>query len=772
MHPEQLRWTCQTDRFSFKTTQELSALEAPIGQKRAMTAIEYSLGVSDGGFNLYVAGQAGTGRSSAITQILTQRAKAEPVANDWCYVHDLETGAKPKCFLLPAGTGKELQADVAALVKRIAEQIPKIFESKEYEQYKGKITGDYQKKNKKLFDDLENKVSHEGFGLQRSVSGLVLVPAVNGEALTQSEFDALDPEERKKMEEKGRRLQHLLNDVLAQVREIETQVQAAVTEMEREIVNLTISHLFEGLMQKYHSYPDVVEHLKRCQQDIVSNIDEFRPRKEPRFIMGGTELHIGNYWDRYQVNLLVDNAELEGAPVVFETNPTYFNLFGRIEHVIHMGNATTDFTMIKPGALHRANGGYLILDCRDLLINLFSYEALKRCLRNKEIRIEDISEQARLISMVSLKPAPIPFQCKIILIGEARLYHLLHSLDHDFRKYFKVKADFDHYMENCDENAGKYAQFIATQCREHELLPFDRSAVARVVEYAARQMEDQRKLSSRFLDISDLVKEAAYYAAGQQGKQVTDEHVKQAYLAREYRGNRIEKEIYRLIEEQTILVDTRDAVVGQINGLSIYAMGDYSFGVPARITATTYLGKEGVVNIEREVKTSGAVHDKGMMILSGFFGQRFAQDKPLAFSASICFEQTYGSIEGDSASSTELYALLSAFSGLPIKQGIAVTGSVNQQGQVQAIGGVNEKIEGFFEVCKIQGLTGEQGVVIPEGNIMNLMLKDELVEACREGTFHVWAVSTVDEGIEILTGVAAGEFKDSRWSEATITGHG
>ncbi|MCD6525843.1 MAG: AAA family ATPase [Desulfuromonas sp.] len=765
---EQLRWRCFEQQFEFSSTDELDALDGPIGQARAMTAIDLSLGIKDDGFNLFVSGRAGTGRLSAITRLLKERANGEDVPPDWCCVHDLDTGSKPLNFSIPAGKGRTLQEDVAVLIKRISEQLPKIFESKEYEQYKGKITTEYQKKNKQLFDDLEAKAAEQGFGIQRTVSGLVLVPAANGQPLTQLEYDALDEDERRQLNARGAKLQHLLDDVLGQIREIETEVQAAVSKMEKQIVNMTIRHLFKGLEGRYSDFVDVVDHLQRCQNDIADNIDEFRPKKESRLVFAAREGSSGGFWERYQINLFVDNSDVTGAPVVFEANPTYFNLFGRIEHVVHMGNATTDFTMVKSGALHRANGGYLVINCRDLLMNYFSYEALKRCLRNKSIKMEDIAEQVRLISVASLKPEPIPFSCKVILIGESMIYNLLHRFDHDFRKYFKVRADFNHYLDNTWGNVTKYAQFVAVQCRENNLPHFDRSAVSGVVEYAARLVEDQDKLSSRFLEIADLVKEAAHYAGQQNKTLVTAEQVKLAVVARQYRSNRIEEELQRLLLEGIILVDCDGRQTGQINGLSVYQLGDYSFGLPTRITATTCMGKAGVVNIEREVKQSGAVHDKGMLILTGFFGQRFAQDKPLTFSASICFEQTYGGVEGDSASSTELYALLSSLANLPIRQDIAVTGSVNQFGQLQAIGGVNDKIEGFYALCKLVGLTGQQGVMIPQANVKHLMLAEEVVAACAEGQFHVWAVSTVDEGIELLTGVPAGKKVGQDWEEGSV----
>ena len=460
---------------------------------------------------------------------------------------------------------------------------------------------------------------------------------------------------------------------------------------------------------------------------------------------------------------------MTGAPVVYEANPTYFNVFGRLEHVIQMGNAITNFTMIKPGALHRANGGYLILDCREVLINVFTYEALKRSIRKGEIRIEDMAEQFRLIATVSLKPKPVPLDCKIILIGTPHLYYLLYQFDQDFRKYFKVKADFDRMMKNTWENVQQYALFVGSKCREENLRHFEPSGVARLVEYSARLIEDQGRLSSRFLDIADLIREASHYAVRHDRERVGAEQVDLAIEARIYRSNKVEERIQEFIEEGTLLVDTQGEVVGQVNGLSVYMLGDYSFGKPSRVTVRTFLGKGGMINIEREVKLSGPSHDKGVLILSGFFGERFAQDKPLAVAASICFEQSYGGVDGDSASSTELYGLLSSLSGLPIRQGIAVTGSVNQHGRIQPIGGVNEKIEGFYAVCKAFGLNGEQGVVIPVQNVKNLMLKPEVIAAVRDGRFHIWAVTTIDEGIEILTGVPAGERQvDGSWPEGSV----
>lgn len=768
--PEDLAWTCDPAQFEFKTTRELAGLDGTIGQDRAVTAIEFGLGFKEDNFNIFILGEPGTGRTSTIRKILDARSRQEPVPDDWGYVNDFTDGSRPVALRLPAGHGQKLRKDVEQLVLRLAEEIPKVFESQDYEQQKSHITTQFQDQNKKLFQDLEEQANSDGFILQRSVSGLVLVPTREGHPVSQQEYEDLPEADRGELDRKGEILQNRLNDVLRRAREREKEMRQAIARMEQEVMLFTIGHLFDELEENYRPFPSILEHFAKCKKDLLDRIDEFRPSQGPQISIPG--LKVGSQepsFERYLVNLFVDNSGLAGAPVIFEANPTYFNLFGRIEHVIQMGSASTNFTMIKPGALHRAGGGYLVLDCREVLLNPFSYEALKRCIRNHEIKIEDMAEQFRLIATVSLKPEPIPLDCKIILIGPPLFYYLLYQYDQDFRKYFKVKADFDRMMANTWENVQQYARFIAAKCEEEELLPFDGAGVSRVIEYSARLIEDKGRLSSRFLDIADLLREANYYARQQQEKQVGVSQVELAIEAKIYRSNKLEERMQQLLEEGTLLVDTDGAVVGQVNGLSVYLLGDFAFGKPSRVTVRTYLGKGGLINIEREAKLSGPLHDKGVLILAGFLGDRFAQDKPLALAASICFEQSYGGVEGDSASSTELYGLLSSLAGIPIRQGIAVTGSVNQRGQIQPIGGVNEKIEGFFALCQARGLSGDQGVIIPVQNVRNLMLKSAVIEAVRAGKFSVWAVGTVDEGIEILTGLPAGQRQeDGSWPEGTV----
>ena len=768
---EDLSWQCDPALFDFETTANLPCLEETLGQERALAAIDFGLGMQDSGYNIFILGEPGTGRSSAIRKILGRRAVTKPVPDDWCYVNNFQDNTRPLQINLPAGYGCKIHRDMENLVVRLAEEIPKVFESKEYEQRKNEITGEFQEKNRRLFQEMDESASEQGFILQRSVNGLVLVPVRDGNPLTQQDFENLTAEERSDFDARGTVLQGRLNEVHRQARDLEKELRLAMTTMEKEVLLASVGHLFEELCVRYAAYPKVIDYFDNCKKDILERIDEFRPSEEPRinlpmFKMGGNERPT---FERYKINLLLDNHEQQGAPVVYEANPTYFNLFGRIDHLIEMGNAVTNFTMIKAGALHRANGGYLILDCRELLLSPFSYDALKRAIRNREIKIEDVTEQYRFIATVSLKPEAVPLNCKIIIIGTPELYYLLHHYDPDFRKFFKTKAEFDGRMDNSHENARQYASFVAAKCAEEALLPFAADGVARIVEYSVRLIADKKRLSSRFLDIADLIREASFFAGRDTAASVARKHVDLAGDARIYRSNQVEERIQELIDDGTLLIDTTEAVVGQVNGLSVYQLADYSFGRPSRVTVRTYLGRSGVINIEREVKLSGPIHDKGVLILTGYLGDRFAQDKPLSLAATICFEQSYSGVEGDSASSTELYALLSSLANVPIRQGIAVTGSVNQRGQIQPIGGANEKIEGFFAVCKKRGLDGTQGVIIPIQNVQNLLLKEEVVNAVRDQLFTIWAVASIDQGMELLTGVPAGvRQEDGSWTAESI----
>ncbi|CAH2030062.1 Lon protease family protein [Trichlorobacter ammonificans] len=753
-----LRWTCDPEQFDFETTSDLPDLLDAVGQERALRSIEFGLGVRETGFNLYISGQTGTGRTSTIRNLLRQRAKDEPAPNDWLYVYNFKDADNPVSLSLPAGKGKELAADMKELVEAFRTDIPKALESKEYESRRSEILEEYQNHNNALFQELEKEAEERGFTLQRTVSGLVIVPQKDGNNFTQEDYEALSDEEREQLEETGKLLTERLNDVLRQVRDTEKATKEALSQADRDLGMSCLGHRLDPLREKYAGLDKVLAYLEAVQEDILKNLEDFKPQPAQPQIPGLKLPRQEPTFERYEVNLLVDHEESDGAPVVFESNPTYNNLFGRIEHVMQYGGvAVTDFTMIKAGALHRANGGYLVIDAREVLINPFVWDALKRCIRTAEIRIEDVLEQYRFMTMVSLKPEPVPLSAKIVLVGTPWIYYLLYYLDPDYRKFFKVKAEFDSRVARTPDVMREYALFVATLCRERELLPFDRRAVACLLEYTARMVDDQYKLSSRFMEIADFVREASFWAQRDGRQVVSCTDVRRAADEQLYRVNRIEERMQEMFEDGTIMVDTDGGVIGQINGLSVISAGDHTFGRPSRITARTWLGQAGMVNIEREVKLSGPIHDKGVMILTGYLGGVFAQQFPLTLSASICFEQNYDGVEGDSASSTELYALLSALAGVPIRQGIAVTGSVNQRGMIQPIGGVNHKIEGFYAVCKAKGLTGHQGVLIPKANERHLMLREEVVEAVRAGTFHIWSIETVAQGIELLTGIPAGE---------------
>jgi lon-related putative ATP-dependent protease len=752
-----LRWTCDPGQFDFETTEELPDLDYAIGQKRALRSIEFGLGMEETGFNLYISGETGTSRTSTIRNILKKRAKDEPPPSDWVYVNNFKDSDSAVSLSLPAGRGSELAADMKELVEAFKKDIPKALESPEYEARRAEILDEYQKSNNDLFQVLEKESAKHGFALQRTVSGLVIVPQKSGRNYTQDEYEGLTDKKRQKLDDTGKKLTDKLNEVLRRVRDNEKSTKEALLQADRELGMSCLGHRLDPLREKYTGLDKVLSYFGTVQEDIINNLDDFKPQSAQPQIPGIKMQRQEPTFERYEVNILVDNKETEGAPVVFESNPTYNNLFGRIEHVMQYGGAAvTDFTMIRSGALHRANGGYLVIDAREVLINPFVWDALKRCIRTGEIRIEDVLEQYRFMTMVTLKPEAVPLQTKIIMIGTPWIYYLLFYMDPDYRKFFKVKAEFDTRVARTPEIMRDYALFVATHCRCEKLLHFDRSGIARLLEYTSRMVEDQNKLSSQFMEIADFIREASFWAHKDGHTVVSGDDVLRAAEENIYRVNRIEERMQELYEDGTIMVDTDGAVIGQINGLSVIGLGDHTFGRPTRITARVYTGQAGMVNIEREVKLSGPIHDKGVLILTGYLGGTFAAERPLSLSASVCFEQSYDGIEGDSASSTELYALLSALAGIPINQGIAVTGSVNQRGIIQPIGGVNFKIEGFFAVCKSQGLTGHQGVMIPKSNERHLMLNDEVMEAVTAGKFHIWSVETIEQGIEILTGMKAG----------------
>jgi lon-related putative ATP-dependent protease len=646
------------------------------------------------------------------------------------------------------------------LVNDLLREIPRAFESEEYQAQQEEILKGAQDRQNQIFGQLESSVSRRGFALVRTTTGFGIAPVLNGQVLDAEAFQRLDESTRRELEGQESALQGEIAESMRRMRDLEKETKRTLQHLDRTIADFAVGHLVDELKEKYGHLDEVPAYLEEVRADVVENVGDFKGQEAPAEEGAAATPGGGACEDalkRYSVNVVVDNGRLEGAPAVLEPNPTYANLVGRIEHRSEFGALVTDFTMIKAGALHRANGGYLVVEANSLLDNSMAWEALKRSIKNRQVRTEEMGSELQAVSTVTLEPEPIPLDVKVLIIGDPFTYYMLYDYDEDFRKLFKVKADFGAEFERTPETSRNYAQFIAARCRQEGLLPFDREAVARVVEYGSRLAGHQKKLATRFGEIADLVREASYWARRRGSGQTTAPDVLAAIEQRTYRANRYEEEIQELIDDGTIRVDVDGEAVGQVNGLSVLSMGDYDFAKPSRITARTYTGKAGVVSLDREAKLSGRIYDKGLLTLTGYLGGKYAQDDPLSLSATISFEQVYDEIEGDSASSTELYALLSSLSGLPLKQGIAVTGSVDQQGNIQPIGGANEKIEGFFLTCRRRGLTGGQGVIVPARNVVNLMIRADVRQAVAEGRFHVYPVHTVDEGIAILTGVPAGQ---------------
>jgi lon-related putative ATP-dependent protease len=762
---------CDPDIFAFNTTDDLPEFKETIGQERALHALDFGLSLESAGFNIFILGEHGTGKMTTVRSFLSRKAMKETVPGDWCYVYNFMDPDVPVAVSLNPGDAVVFQKDMEELVKILRIEIPKIFDSKEYEKQKSKIISESQKQQTALFSSLEEEAREKGFSVRKTVSGLMIVPVKKtGEPLTEEEYESLDEMTRKKIDETGKGLQEKLNDVVRAMRESEKVVKAAMGRLEKEAALAAVGHLIDELKFKYEKYGKITSYLEDVKEDILQHLEDFKVQEEQAPALPFMKLPRAEpAFTRYTVNVLVSNKDCQGAPCIFESNPTYYNFFGRIEHKFQYGVAITDFSMIKAGSLHKANGGYIVMDARDLLRNIFSYDALKRAIRNKEVKIEDVWEQYRLISTTTLKPEAIPLDVKVVLVGNPYLYYLLYNLDEDYRELFKVKADFDSRMDRTDENVRKYASFVGSLCKEEKLLSMDKKGVAKVVEVGSRLAEHQNKLSARFSDVADIIREASYWASKTNSNIVSHEHVQKAIDERVFRTNRIEERLKEMVIEGTIIVDTAGDKAGQINGLAVLDLGDYSFGRPSRITARTYAGKAGVVNIERETKMSGKIHEKAILIITNYLGSKYAAKRPLSLSASITFEQLYDMVEGDSASCAELYALLSSISGVPLKQSIAVTGSMDQNGEVQPVGGINEKIEGFFDLCRLIGLNGNHGVIIPKRNVKNLMLKKDVVDAVKEGKFTIYPIQKVEEGLEIITGMQAGELReDGTYPEDTV----
>ncbi|MCU0398108.1 MAG: AAA family ATPase [Cyclobacteriaceae bacterium] len=748
---QDLRSVCDTIEVKRLFPDESQFRVKIIGQERGVKALKLGIGIKARGFNVYVSGRHGTGKLTAVKGFVEEPARTESIPPDWCYVNNFKDLYQPKRLSLPAGMGTQFKNDLKNLIADSRQTLIKAFESEDYIKRRKKIVDALEQQQEELLLAVKQRAFKDHIQIEETPVDIITVPLHNGKPMTNEEFSNLDENEQKKIRKKQAQYFDEIKTALREGRKIEKTANENVSRLQKEVAKFAVEALFEETEEKYIALPEALKHLKDVQEDMLNNLGELLGSDKPAGALFFSK--------KYEVNLLVNNAELQGAPVVLELHPTYYNLFGRVEKEVQMGTWITDMSLIRKGALHAANGGYLIIPVEELFKNPFSWESLKRALKNKEIAIEDLSEQWGFITAKTLKPESIPLNVKVILIGNPLYYHVLYQYDNDFRELFKVKADFDTSMPRTETNISQFIGFCLTLTRTEQLLPMTSEALSRIIEFGSRLADNKEKLSTQFGEIADVIREANHYASLERHQQIDASHIQKAVEEKIYRSNLIQEKINEMIQNKQILIDIEGKKIGQVNGLSVILLGDIEFGIPNRITCSTSLGKDGIIAIEREAEMSGPIHTKGVMILTGYLSEQFIQDKPISLNAHLVFEQSYSEIEGDSASSTELYAILSRLADVPIQQGIAVTGSVNQKGEVQAIGGVNEKIEGYFEVCKKIGLTGEQGVIIPSSNMRNLMLKEEVCEAVRKGNFKIWAIDLVHEGIELLTGMKA-ETKD------------
>jgi len=760
---EELRWVCPTDDFTFRCTSDIEPVKEFIGQERAISSINFGLAVERPGYNLFLTGLTGTGKASTIEERLKRfiREKKDSgwtyEVHDWCYVHNFAETDHPRILKLQQGHGKIFSDDMEQLLKTLKQEIPKTLGSEEFTKQKQNIAEENQKKYQESFSALEQEAKEKNLMVQIYQGGANVIPVQDDKPMSREDFMKLPEKDREEIESKRLEMLKRVEETYARLQDIEKDVREKMKQIELKAGEFAISGPFDDLLKKYNEFPNVVQYLRDARKYTLDKLELFlQPQSEKQMSPMGPPLQADPF-NVYRVNVFVDNSSQEMPPIVVEQNPHWFNLFGKIERKALMGTYMSDHMMIKPGAVQLANSGYLILNVRDVLLNPGSWEGLKRVIKSKEARTEDPGQQFGFFIPQGMRPEAMPVDFKVIMLGNDYLYQMLMTYEEDFWEMFKVKADFDYQMDRTNDNLKSYTCFIRQCCDKDKLLHFDRSGVAKVLEYASRSVSHKGKLSARFGLLKDVLIEADFWARKQSSQEITGEHVEKAIREKIHRLDLIAERIRQLIAEGTLIVDLEGSAVGQVNGLSVYDLGIFSFGRPSRITAKTFLGKSGVINIERESQLSGRIHDKGVLILSGYLGWKYAQKHPLSLSASICFEQMYSGVEGDSASSTELYAILSSLSDIPLRQDIAVTGSVNQKGEIQPIGGVNEKIEGFYDVCKAKGITGKQGVMIPHQNIKHLMLREDVIQDVKEGKFHIYSVRTIDEGIEILTGVPAGE---------------
>jgi lon-related putative ATP-dependent protease len=768
------RKTYDVKAVSCKSTEELTPVEEIMGQERALRALNFGLNIEEKGFNLYVSGIPGTGRKTAVCKFLKELARTKPKGTDWIYVNNFKDQYEPNAIRLPAGMGKKFKADMADFITDVQRVLPKVFESEDYATRRQAALRAIEQEKAKLFEEINDKANEKGFTIQGSPNGILTIPTKNGKPLTQEEFMSLPEEEQADFQQRREELAVEMEKAFRQMRELDQEENETVETLTRKVSLDALGPGLKKLKDSYGKVEEINEYLDAAANDILDNLPLFltQPGQNPQEQQQSPLMNPffrQMLFRKYEVNVVVDNSKRDGAPVIFEQNATYPNLFGKVEKEVQYGVFTTDFTMIRPGSLHKANGGYMVIPVEDLFRTPYTYDGLKTALKTGELSIEEPGERLGYITTKGLKPEPIPLDIKVVLIGTPMANQVLYTQDPDFSELFKVKAEFDTSMEWNDKNAKDYAAFICTMCKKYNLKHLDNTGIARVVEYGSRLAEDQKKLTTRFANITDILREASFYATQDKAKYTTGAHVQKAIDEKIHRSNLIQEKIQEFITRDIYLIDTKDSRPGQINGLSVISLGDIEFGRPSRVTASVSVGRDGIIDIERQAALGGPTHTKGVMILSGYLSDKYARNKPLSLSARLVFEQSYEGVDGDSASSTELYAILSALSGLPIRQSLAVTGSVNQKGIVQAIGGVNQKIEGYFDVCKAKGLTGEQGVMIPASNVEHLMLRDEILQAAKQGKFAIYPIRTIDEGIEVLTGVKAGEMRaDGTFEKDTV----
>ena len=767
-----LKMTCNPNIFHFDTTADLESIQEGIGQDRGIKALEFGLQVDVKGYNLYLEGPSGVGKTMYTKNYLQKIALKKKVPSDWCYIYNFDNPNQPIAVELPAGQGKEFKDYMDGFIKEIKKDIQKTFNNDDFEKEKALIKQAFETKRSALLDKLNESAAKYNFQVKAAQNGIYMMPVVDGKAIEEEEFDKLDDEIKQQYEEKSVIVQEQIMEVISQIKDIERESDKKISEWQSNVALLTVNVHINYLKSKYKRNKKINKFLNDVKQDVLKNIPIFLEEKnenDKQQVQPGPNIKKPDPCLNYRVNLFVDNSSKEGAPVIMDSNYSYQNIFGTLEYENYYGSLKTDHTMLKPGLMQQANGGYIIFQAKDLLSNSICYETLKKVLRIKELGIENTSDQRSSMVMVSLKPEPIPLNLKVILIGNSNIYQTLLAMDSDFRKLFKIKVEFEESALINDTNLNKLAQIIHGFCDAEGLAHLDKEAMARLVEYGSRLAGSHSKVSTRFDDLIQIVGEAATWAKISKSKVVTAKFIDKALEQRIERVKKYDEKYLEMIKENTLLINTSGFEVGQLNGLTVMTIGDYTFGKPAKITVNTYSGKNGIINIEREVEISGSSHSKGILILTGYLGEMFAQDMPLCLTASICFEQLYNGVDGDSASSTELYGLLSSLSGIPINQSIAVTGSVNQKGQIQPIGGVNEKIEGFFQVCKVRGLDGSHGVMIPIQNVDNLQLSDDVIQAVKDKKFHIYSISTIEEGIEILTGVPAGKKdKDGHFPAGTV----